>query len=154
VRLLELGVERGDSLRMWRGYFPRGRIVGVDVKPKAASFAEGFDVVIGSQDDPDTISRAVELLGGEVDVVIDDASHMPGPTLASLQLLWPHLSAGGYYFVEDVHVAYERKWQEWLAGRNVVADLADHVADMHTPDGLPGLASVAFYWRLCLLRKR
>jgi hypothetical protein len=26
VRLLELGVEKGYSLRMWRGYFPRGWI--------------------------------------------------------------------------------------------------------------------------------
>ena len=29
--LLEIGVRSGGSLRLWRDYFPRGTIVGVDI---------------------------------------------------------------------------------------------------------------------------
>jgi hypothetical protein len=35
VRLLELGVHKGGSLIMWRDYFPRGIIVGLDINPPA-----------------------------------------------------------------------------------------------------------------------
>src|SRR5207247_6943083 len=32
ITLLELGVYRGGSLKLWRDYFPRGAIVGTDSK--------------------------------------------------------------------------------------------------------------------------
>jgi len=32
ITLLEIGVYRGGSLKLWRDYFPRGTIVGIDRK--------------------------------------------------------------------------------------------------------------------------
>ncbi len=32
VKLLEIGVHRGGSLKLWREYFPRGTVVGIDRK--------------------------------------------------------------------------------------------------------------------------
>jgi len=32
IKLLEVGVYQGGSLKLWRDYFPRGTIVGVDRK--------------------------------------------------------------------------------------------------------------------------
>jgi hypothetical protein len=32
IRLLELGVYQGKSLLLWRDYFEKGRIVGLDLK--------------------------------------------------------------------------------------------------------------------------
>ena len=33
VKLLELGIAKGDSLRHWSEWFPKGQIVGLDVNP-------------------------------------------------------------------------------------------------------------------------
>ena len=33
ITLLEIGVLRGASIRMWRDYLPRARIVGLDLDP-------------------------------------------------------------------------------------------------------------------------
>src|ERR1700730_16910374 len=35
VRLLEIGVFRGGSLRLWRDYFPKGIVAGLDLEPIA-----------------------------------------------------------------------------------------------------------------------
>ena len=32
ITLLELGIYRGGSLKLWRDYFPRGAVVGIDRK--------------------------------------------------------------------------------------------------------------------------
>ena len=32
IKLLELGIHKGGSLQLWRDYFPRGIIVGIDIK--------------------------------------------------------------------------------------------------------------------------
>src|SRR5438445_12333566 len=35
ITLLEIGVLRGESARMWNEYFEYGKIIGVDVNPEA-----------------------------------------------------------------------------------------------------------------------
>jgi hypothetical protein len=40
-------------------------------------------------------------LGGSLDLVIDDASHLYGPSLASFEALSPFLSPGAIYIIED-----------------------------------------------------
>ena len=37
LKLLEIGIHKGGSLKLWRDYFPRGIIVGIDLK-----LPEGF----------------------------------------------------------------------------------------------------------------
>ncbi|HEY8028041.1 MAG TPA: class I SAM-dependent methyltransferase [Gaiellaceae bacterium] len=99
--LLELGVYRGESMRMWRDYFPKARIVGLDIDPEAARRAPGFEVYVGSQADPELLGRVTRDLP-TIDVVIDDASHINELTVASFHSLFPHLAPGGLYFIEDV----------------------------------------------------
>jgi hypothetical protein len=54
------------------------------------------------QADSGALLRIVEQeFGGTLDMVIDDASHLYEPTLASFQTLFPLLSVGGLYIIED-----------------------------------------------------
>ena len=41
VTLLEIGVYKGASLRTWEEYFPRGKIIGVDLMPSCKRFERG-----------------------------------------------------------------------------------------------------------------
>ena len=107
VRLLEIGVARGGSLELWRKYLgPQATIFGIDVDPRCVDRVDPPNHVrIGSQDDPAFLRAVVEEMGG-VDIIIDDGSHVAPHQKASFEILYPLLSNGGIYAVEDTHTAY------------------------------------------------
>jgi len=133
VKMLEIGVADGGSLAMWRKYFGDDAIIyGIDINPACAN-SNGIDgqVRIGSQDDKRFIENVVKEMGG-VDIVLDDGSHIMHHIKSSLATLFPHLSIGGIYFIEDLHTCY---WPTHGGGYNskenffhVVGEL---INDMH-----------------------
>lgn len=108
-RVCELGVQNGESLRMWQSFFPLGEVVGVDYD-KNATWPEGTTKVISPQNDPDLADE----LGGDFDLIIDDASHDGTLTQQSWLILWPKLRPGGFYIIEDWAVAL-RSDKHWGA---------------------------------------
>lgn len=133
IRFLEIGVFGGGSLWMWRRFFGSDAvIVGVDVDPGCAAL-DGRDarVRIGSQDDPAFLAAVVEEMGG-LDVVLDDGSHEARHVRASLNALFPRLSEGGLYVIEDLCAAY---WPHYGGGHGrpdgLMADLKAMIDDMH-----------------------
>jgi hypothetical protein len=50
---------------------------------------------------------------GGIDIVIDDGSHLVSDVVSSLNFLFPHLSEGGIYIIEDLHASY---WPGWGGG--------------------------------------
>lgn len=149
VRFLEIGVSKGGSLRMWREYFgPEAVLYGIDIDPACAQFdGKAGKVRIGSQDDPAFLARVVEEMGG-VDVVLDDGSHVMAHARASLAALFPQLSSGGVYMIEDMHTAYWKAFggaYRWP--RSIFHDLRQIIDDMHRPyhghgPHLPGVGPV------------
>lgn len=102
LHILELGVQTGASLMIWRDYFPNATIVGVDiVDPTLDLSGKRLHFVRGSQDDSHTLEKAAALAGGEFDIVIDDASHVGHLTRRSFLRLFPMLTPGGLYIIED-----------------------------------------------------
>jgi hypothetical protein len=65
------------------------------------------------QGDTDTIRALATDLGGPLDLVADDASHVLDPTRASVEALFPLLRPGGLYVIED-----------WCQGDDLVEDPA------------------------------
>lgn len=107
VNILEIGVRDGCSHRMWREYFQNGTIFGIDIDPRCKqSQSDRIRVLIGSQSDPNITSQAVEMAGGQFDVILDDGSHVNSLTIASFNLLYPSLKPGGLYIIEDLHCSY------------------------------------------------
>jgi len=115
VRVLELGVSRGGSLDIWRKYFgPDARIVGIDVDPACAERVDPENaVIIGDQSDAGVLAAAIERLGGGVDLVIDDGSHLGRHQVASFEYLYPRISERGIYVCEDLHCSY---WESHEGG--------------------------------------
>jgi len=143
VRMLEIGVFEGGSLELWRNYFgPKALIYGIDIDPACASkVSEPNQVRIGSQADPAFLASVVEEMGG-VDLILDDGSHKGSHIITSFRTLFPLLSDGGLYAIEDMHDDYS----EWPGTRrnqslSFVKRLID---DMHgTFTGLPAQESTA-----------
>ena len=130
LRFLEIGVDRGGSLELWRDYFgPDAVIFGIDINPKSLiPDREDLEVRIGSQDDPAFLARVVAEMGG-VDVVLDDGSHVAAHQRASFDALFPLLSDGGLYVVEDTHTAYWWGHQGGFRRPGTIVEVAKGMVD-------------------------
>lgn len=111
VRILEVGVNLGGSLELWRKYFTHSdsHIVGIDYNPKCAQLADptqNIHIFTGKQQDHEFLGRVIAELG-PFDIIVDDGSHIPSFTLKSFQYLFVHgLADNGAYIVEDLHACY------------------------------------------------
>jgi len=106
LKLLEIGVKRGCSLRMWKEYFPNAQVFGVDITPRCKSLEEDrIKIFIGGQDDP-SLWKSVESQVGMVDILIDDGSHMSAHQIASLDMAFRLVKPGGFYVIEDLQCSY------------------------------------------------
>src|SRR5437899_3288938 len=117
IKLLELGIYEGGSLLLWRDYFPRGRIVGIDIQVKVDFFGEErIRVFQGSQQDTGFLSEVARETAPEgFDIIIDDASHFGNLTkIAFWHLFDNHLKPSGLYVIEDWGTGY---WDDWPDGR-------------------------------------
>jgi SAM-dependent methyltransferase len=116
IRLLELGVHKGGSLLMWKDYFTRGEIAGLDVKPVEVEDKSGrIRVYAGDQRDTQLLDRIGRQCAPDgFDIVIDDASHIAAFTKVSFWHLFEHhLKPGGVFVIEDWRVGY---WDAWPDG--------------------------------------
>lgn len=126
--LLELGVGNGSSIKMWREYFPNARIFGIDINADCA----GEGIFIGSQNDKDFLNNVLAEIG-TVNVLIDDCSHEGWRTIDTFKYLFPKISEGGLFFVEDCATFYNNHYSGEFEsnGRskvyNFFIDLAYHV---------------------------
>jgi hypothetical protein len=111
IRLLEIGVLDGRSLATWKAYFGRGQIYGIDIDPTCQRFAgDGMTIFTGSQADAAFLGSVRAHVPDGFDIIIDDGSHYVRHITASFAELFGHLTAGGIYVIEDLHVATARDW--------------------------------------------
>jgi SAM-dependent methyltransferase len=111
---LELGVYKGASLRVWSEYFTQAKIYGVDIEPSALNHAGGrAEVLIGDLAKNDFLQSLIDL---QPAVVLDDASHWWPDQLRALFTLYPALSSGGLYIIEDIHTSFEPLAPHFSAG--------------------------------------
>ena len=109
VTLLELGVYRGGSLKLWRDYFPRGTIIGIDRKlPERFVRGERIRIFEGNQADKAFLSAVANETAPEgFDIIIDDASHIGKKVKRTFWHLFDHhLKSGGLYAIEDWGTGY------------------------------------------------
>ena len=124
VKVLEIGIggydaidAGGESLRMWKHYFRRGLIYGLDIFTKTGVEESRVGVVQGDQGDEEFLDSLGRDLG-PFDIIIDDGSHMSHHVLASFNALFPHVKPGGIYVVEDLGTAY---WPSWGGAKDPAA---------------------------------
>jgi SAM-dependent methyltransferase len=117
LKLLELGVWKGDSLALWRDALPRATIVGVDLVPVELELGPRVHMLVGDQGDPEVFARARAAHAPDgFDVIIDDASHVGRLAARSLQALYSaHLRPGGLYIIEDWGTGYLTAWPDGAA---------------------------------------
>jgi hypothetical protein len=165
IKFLEIGVSRGGSLRMWRQYFGDDAILfGIDID-KACAVLDGkhAKVRIGSQNDPVFLKRVVDEMGG-LDIVLDDGSHHASDQRDSFDVLFPLLSDGGLYVIEDLHTSYWPKSEGGLRRRGAAIEfLKDKIDEIHRhyykhglndAAAMPEIESLQFFDSVAVVAKR
>jgi spermidine synthase len=123
--VLEIGVFRGNSLRMWKDYFFNAIIYGIDIDKNCNFTEERIKILIDDQ----VNINLLNLLPNDFDIIIDDGGHFSSQQIKSFEMLFSKVKSGGVYIVEDVCCSY---WESYNAGSNQTAieyfkTLIDHV---------------------------
>lgn len=120
-KLLEIGVGGyqstrmgGESLFSWAELFPSAQLVALDYYDKSdIEKPEGCKIYKGSQDDPAVLQSIVDD-NGSLDLIVDDGSHISRHIIYTFEFLFPYLSNGGVYIIEDVQTSYWKKFEGGL----------------------------------------
>ena len=105
--------EGGASFKLWRDYFPRAEIYGIDVNPALHLDDDRTHTFVADQGDSDQLRAFMEKFGEpRFDIVIDDGSHRPDHQQISLGFFFPRLKQHGLYIIEDLNdrdLGYDRE---------------------------------------------
>ena len=115
VKVLEIGVYYGDSLRLWKEYLgPDSVVVGLDIIKDCMESDDpdnGVHVRLGDQANHDDLQKVVEEFG-PFDVIIDDGCHETMHQYMSFVYLFRNgLKDDGLYIVEDMH---SNLWKRYI----------------------------------------
>jgi len=119
LSVLEIGIggwdapdQGGGSLRVWKRFFPRALVHGVDIVDKHLVDEARMTTIQADQSRTDQLQEIVERYG-PFDIVIDDGSHVPAHVVGTFGVLFPHVRPGGLYVIEDLMTSY---WPEVFSG--------------------------------------
>ena len=162
ISILEIGVESGGSLQLWKRYFGKeASIVGIDIDALRKFQEEQIVVEIGGQSDIKFLQYIVDTYG-PFDIIIDDGSHKQKDIRKTFDFLYSHLKEGGVYVIEDLHCSYFPTFQGGLVSpNNFVSYLSDLVHDLNFryireffyAKKFSGLKSLCFYDSMIFLEK-
>ena len=107
LNMLEIGIWHGDSIRMWNEYNNNINLHSIDIDKNVFNYLkdEKCTVHLGNQSDKNFINNVLEQTG-DLDVIIDDGSHIYNDILNSFNFIYPKLKSGAIYFIEDLHATY------------------------------------------------
>lgn len=104
IRLLEIGVFRGASIKMWREYFPKAEIHCIDIHKIDISTVKDVTLHNVDCDDEISLTNLANMLGN-FDVVIDDGGHTMRQQQNALKAFWPYVKNNGIFIMEDMHTS-------------------------------------------------
>lgn len=103
--VLELGILKGASLRMWRDYFPNAEIYGVDNFQGLNIQDQRISCLRADTRSADDLSKVYEILKNKsIYLIVDDAGHQENAQKLAIKMLGGLLVTGGLYIIEDATV--------------------------------------------------
>jgi len=99
----------GKSAVLWKKYFPRMHVAFLEYNGECVKrWSETMDslnisVYVGNQEDVSTNQFVASKAGDSgYEIVVDDGAHTNTAMCTSFQYLWPAVSPGGFYVIEDL----------------------------------------------------
>jgi predicted O-linked N-acetylglucosamine transferase (SPINDLY family) len=171
--LLEIGVQNGGSLEIWKKYLPpNSEIHGLDINPKCLEldFSENIHFHLGNAADKVFVNRL--FVDKTFDIIIDDGSHQSDEVISTFTHLFKKLNPGGTYIIEDLHASYWESFGGGLHKKNSSVEFFKHFIDALHADHIPEkqfsnnmnfkkflksyrqeIASISFFDSFCIITK-
>jgi hypothetical protein len=149
INMVEIGVFNGASTRMWKRYFPKATIVGVDIQDRCKAYEEDrLKIEIGSQSDGAFIDALMAKYPPTV--MIDDGSHIASDIIFTFERAFPAVLPGGCYIIEDLlfHGGPDGERHQLMDG--IVHPLHQSHAShqlAHSIDRIETVGRAAFIWK-------
>jgi hypothetical protein len=101
IDILEIGVQKGHSIRMWQDYFINSNVYGIDITLDNVIYDGLNNVYVCDATSKNEINDI--FLDKKFDYIVDDGSHLIEHQIKSFEILWEKIKPGGKYFIEDVN---------------------------------------------------
>jgi hypothetical protein len=103
--MIEIGVANFNSIDMWKQYFPKSFIYGIDINVQY--YDERIKVFRADQSNLASLQDIKSQITHPILFINDDGSHIPEHQLLSFDYLFSNvLKDGGTYIIEDIEVSY------------------------------------------------
>ena len=162
LKILEIGVLNGSSLKTWKEFFPNAHIYAIDINQSCKEYEEDrIEIFIGDQTDEKFLDGVMSKLKG-VDIIIDDGGHKMTHQKRSFDILFKYLNQDGIYIIEDLITSY---WSEYMDAPQTMISylktLIDFVNFRQYGDQLSesekylvkNIYSIHFYHSICFILK-
>lgn len=119
LKLLEVGIGKGGSPKIWREYFPYANIYAGDYDQNKLYQEDRITTFIFDQGN----IANMEDIGnkhGKFDIFIDDGSHQMVHQINCLKTMWKYLHKNGIYIIEDLHTSYWPTFGGSLRGNSTI----------------------------------
>jgi hypothetical protein len=166
VRILEIGVQRGGSLQMWKEYFGEdSEIVGIDIDPNCKQLEEeGIKIFIGDQGDRNFWKKFKED-NGKFDIVIDDGGHFFPQQITTFEEIFSWIEQDGVYLCEDLLTSYLEEYGGGYKKEDTFIEysknLIDYLNSWHNSENNPPINDITkntfgihFYDSVVVMEKR
>lgn len=107
-KVIEIGIGkmepylmRGASLYMWREWFPNAMIYGADIDPELLFSDDRIQTFLVDQTHPDELEKMIRRTGSDIDLFVEDGSHIPDHQVRACLAAMPLLD-NPTYVIEDV----------------------------------------------------
>jgi len=113
LKIAELGILDGGSLRMWREYFTNAKIYGFEYNNDLiTNFKQNFDnerITLANIDvtNTDSIMNAFRKLNTLYDIIIEDTTHQFEDQIRVIENTYTYLKPGGVIIIEDIFKSYD-----------------------------------------------
>lgn len=115
LNILEIGVDYGESSKTFSTYFKNSKLVGIDINLREIDFKEfsNFEYIKCEQTDKTGIEKIIsEKLNNQIDIVIEDASHIGHLSKLTFDIIFPYVKSGGFYIIEDWGTGYWKSFND------------------------------------------
>uniref|UniRef100_A0A6C0KFZ6 Methyltransferase n=1 Tax=viral metagenome TaxID=1070528 RepID=A0A6C0KFZ6_9ZZZZ len=133
INMLEIGIFKGSSIKMWNDYFSFGEIYCIDncVRNSAGhllcsenilnylnNFSSRIHAIKCCQKNNDGLQSIFENV--ELDLIVDDGQHFQEHMLVSLGNLFNKIKNGGVYIIEDICTMWGFQTGSWWGQKHGV----------------------------------
>jgi len=128
VTLLEIGVQSGGSISMWRKYFGESfTYIGLDINPEVQRFdnADWIHIHIGDSGDATFLQKIRDLYPDGVDILLDDGGHTMSQQINNFQTMTDFVKPDGLFVCEDLATSWSGGYGGIRNGNSGSKDFVD-----------------------------